>query len=160
MTGHFARGTEVAVERSKEEAKRLVIKYGATGYMVMDGSHFASICFNLHSRNVKIDIPIPDMQDREFTHYKANTKAETYKERTPEVAYKKWEGACRQKWRVLILLLKANLEAVENGAVKFDEAFMPYFMLADGQTVAEKFAPTIEKTIKTGKLPKLLGSGS
>ena len=150
----YAKGTGVSVERSKEEAKRLLMKYGATRYMVMDGSHVASVLFNLHERNLKINIPLPDREDEEFTHTTGRKKA-----RSSADSHKLWEKACRQKWRVLILLLKANLEAVEIGAVKFDEAFMPYFMTADGYTVAEKFLPTIDKTIKTGKLPKLLGTG-
>lgn len=153
MAGRYAKGTGVSVERSKEEAKRLLMRYGATGYMVMDGSHLASVLFNLYSRNIKINIPLPDRDSKEFTHTTGRGKTRSFAD-----AHKLWEKACRQKWRVLILLLKANLEAVEIGAVKFDEAFMPYFMLADGQTVAEKFMPTIDKTIKTGKLPKLLSS--
>jgi hypothetical protein len=64
--------------------------------------------------------------------------------------------ACRQRWRALALVIKAKLEAVESGIATFDEEFMNWILLPNGQTVGDMIRPKIEQVYLTGELPPLL----
>jgi hypothetical protein len=66
------------------------------------------------------------------------------------------EVARRQRWRALALAIKAKLEAVESGIATFEEEFMAYIVLPDGQTVGEFLSPQIEAAYSSGRMPPLL----
>lgn len=59
--------------------------------------------------------------------------------------------AQRQRWRILLLLVKAQIEAVECGLMKFDEAFLPWMLLRDGSTVYETMLPQLPAEAKSLK---------
>ena len=42
-----------------------------------------------------------------------------------------------------MLLVKAQLEAIECGLMKFEEAFLPWMVLKDGKTVMETMVPQL-----------------
>jgi hypothetical protein len=81
-------------------------------------------------RRIRLQLPSPD--DPEFTH----TPAQGW-QREPAKARQLWEQAVRQRWRALLLMVKAKLEAIASGIVTWDEEFLPYTVLATGQTVSE-----------------------
>jgi hypothetical protein len=53
----------------------------------------------------------------------------------------RWEQDVRECWRALLLLIKANLEAVDRGIVRAEEAFMAFLIAPSGQTVGEIVLP-------------------
>jgi len=61
---------------------------------------------------------------------------------------------------VLLLLIKANLEAVENGILKPEEVFLPWLMLPDGSTVGQRMCPGIPGALQSGKIRALPFPGS
>ncbi|MGO2112569.1 MAG: hypothetical protein ACTH31_13250 [Pseudoclavibacter sp.] len=65
----YAKNTEVTVERSRAELEKTLGRYGAThfGYLSEPGS--AVIAFRLGARQVRFSLPLPDRNDREFTHH-------------------------------------------------------------------------------------------
>jgi hypothetical protein len=71
-----------------------------------------------------------------------------------------WEQAGRQKWRALVLVIKAKLEAVEAGIVTFEEEFLAHIMLPDGRTVGEWTRPQLEAVYSDGSMPALLPGGT
>lgn len=147
----FAKDTSVSVERTKGEIERIIQQYGATGFATGWRGTQASIQFEMNDRRVRFALPLPDRTAREFTH----TPGKNLKRHPIDVA-KHWEQACRQRWRALLLAIKAKLEAVECGIVTFDEEFMPYLVTENGMTIAERIVPQLTSIIQTGNLPPLL----
>ncbi len=78
------------------------------------------------------------------------------RQRSPEAARQAWEQACRQRWRALVLVVKAKLEAVETGITTFEQEFMAHIVLPDGKTVGERVRGAIAQAYATGKTPRLL----
>lgn len=131
----YAQNTAVPVERSKMEIERTVLKYGATGFITgWRKNDQALVTFEMNDRRVRFILPLP--------HDDTNTK--------------KWEKECRRLWRALALCIKAKLEAVESGISQFEEEFMPYFVMSNGMTVAERIIPDLTNIISTGNMPPLL----
>jgi hypothetical protein len=56
----------------------------------------------------------------------------------------------------LALAIKAKLEAVESGIATFEEEFLAYVVLPDGQSVGQHVLPNIEQAYVTNKMPPLL----
>lgn len=157
----FARGTDVPVARSKAEIETLLTRYGATAYATGYNSEVAMVTFEAHGRRLQFNLPVPSKNERRFTHMKHH--GETYVERPSGQPERMWEQEQRQRWRALVLVIKAKLEAVQSGVETFESAFLAQIVLpasAGGGTVGERLVPQIESIYAGGKLPKLLGMGS
>ena len=61
-----------------------------------------------------------------------------------------------QRWRALLLVVKAKLEAVEAEIATFEEEFLPHIVLPNGRTVGEMALPEIERAYQGGRTPALL----
>lgn len=133
--GRYAQGTEVPVDRSQQEIVRLFHRYRIDTYAFGAERGRASVAFEFQDMPIRVGIPVP-------------TRPGAQKVRNPQTgrmvdAYARWEQEVKECWRALVLLLKANLEAVERGIVTVAEAFMAYLVAADGtQTLGEIFLPT------------------
>lgn len=147
----YAQNTEVSVDKSKAEIERILARYGASdfGYMWSDHGTRVRILFRLENRNIRFDLPMPPKKDFEYT--------ETGKPRKyQDTIDKAWEQACRQRWRALVLVIKAKLEAIESGITTFADEFLAATLLTDGRTVGEWAGPQVEHTYQTGEMPPLL----
>lgn len=125
--GKYAEHTKVPVERSRAEIEKTLKRYGADGFMYGDADGRAVVMFRMEKRHVKFMIGIPDDAREE-----------------------------RQRWRVLLLVIKAKLESVESGVEEFDDAFMAQIVLPDGKTVGQTMRPQIASAYETGAMPPLL----
>lgn len=152
--GRYASSTSVSPDKSRAEIERTVTRYGADsfGYGWQDDQ--AMITFRVEGKLVRFMLAMPDRDAEEFTLTPSRKH-----ERHPDDAFKAWEKGCRQIWRALALVVKAKLEAVEAGIVSFEEEFLPYLVLPNGQTVAKWVLPEVAKAYETGKAPKLLMPG-
>ena len=79
-------------------------------------------------------------------------------QRTETAAFAEWQQACRQRWRALALVIKAKLEAVETGIATFEQEFLAYIVLPNGQSVGDTAIPAIEAAAAGKDLPPLLGN--
>jgi hypothetical protein len=154
----YAKDTNVSVAQSRAEIEEITMKYGASGF----GSGFqgdrAMVMFEMHNRRVRFLLPLPARSDVRFTTQITNQHSSTRRPRSPEAAAAAWEQACRQRWRALLLAIKAKLEAVECKISEFDSEFLANIVMPDGSTVGEKIVPQMETIAKTGKLPPMLGA--
>jgi hypothetical protein len=132
MATTYAKGTSVAVDRSEAEIRALLRRYGATGFIIGESMGRAQIAFEMHDRRVIMRLVLPERSEKRFHQTAARRTT-----RSPEVALQLWEQACREKWRSLVLALKAKLEAVQSGIETFDQAFMAHIMLPSGDTIGE-----------------------
>ncbi len=153
MNGQYAKSTTVSVEKSRAEIESTLTRYGALRFMVAmdyeDGK--AAVQFESNGRHIKFMLTLPVRDDKEFTASHGGRR-----KRSEESAYKAWEQACRQKWRALLLAIKAKLEAVESGIAEFDDEFLAYIVLPGGQQLGSRIRPEIESIYNTGEVPRLM----
>ena len=67
-----------------------------------------------------------------------------------------WQQACRQRWRALLLIIRAKLEAVESGITTLESEFLANIVLPDVGTVGQWLAPQLEQANATGSMPPML----
>ena len=147
----YAASTDVPADRSRSEIERTLERYDATSFAYgWEGSR-ALIGFRIGARQYRYLLPLPDRNADEFRY----TPARGY-ERSASDQKQAWEQACRQRWRALALVVKANLEAVEAGILTVEQAFLGATMLPSGATVQEWLEPQIAETYRTGQMPALL----
>lgn len=125
MSSRYAAHTKVPIERSRAEIERVLAKYGCDAFVSGWSNEGAIIQFSHKGRSVRISVPY-DNENR--------------------------ERAERQRWRILLLLVKAQLEAVECGLLKFEEAFLPWMVLKSGATVYETMLPQLPAEAATLRL--------
>lgn len=138
----YASTTSVSVERSRLEIERLCHRHKCDqfGSAINYITGTARVQFRAQNRIIRFELSLP--------------KSEEFRQTA------KWEQACRSRWRALVLVLKAKLESVENEIASFEEEFMPYIVMPNDQTLGAIMTPLIADAYSSGKMPKLLGSGS
>ena len=148
----YARNTSTSIERSKGEIERTLRRYGAdnivTGMSAAQGLAF--VAFHYRRLPLRIRIPLPPADDERFSRSVGGKR-----KRTPDRARTEWEKACRQQWRVLLLLIKGNLEAVENGVMAAEEVFLPWLVLGGRVTVFDNVREGIADALQSGQLKAL-----
>jgi hypothetical protein len=154
----FAADTSVSVDRSKAEIERLLARYGAQQFMAGWRDGEACIGFVIERRTIRFLLPLPDRAADEFTKTPAGRRR-----RSADDAARAWEQACRSRWRALLLVIKAKLEAVAVGISTIEDEFLAWTVLpgGDGRTVGDVLRPQIAASIESGKPARLLlGGGS
>lgn len=137
----FAATTSVSVEKSRGEIESTLSRYGATHFAYATEPGRAVIMFVCRDRKIRFVVKLPDLLSREFTH----TPAKGLRRSGPE-QHAAWEQACRQKWRALLLSIKAKLEAVDAGIAEFEEEFLSYVVdPATNTTVYESIRENIQQ---------------
>lgn len=144
----YAKETKVPVIQSRAEIERLLGKFKCSQFMC--GTDYdrgiARVQFKAHNRIVRFVIALPDRQ--QFARFGARRGAE------------RWEQAERQKWRALLLVIKAKLECVESQIATFEEEFLAQIVMPNDRTVAELVLPQIESVYSGGAMRPLLGEGA
>jgi hypothetical protein len=155
MSGHYAQRTSVDSGATRAEIERTLTKYGAKSFMYGWDENRAALAFTINDRQVRFVLPMPDRNDRRFTHTPAKGQA-----RSADAAAKEYDQAVRQSWRALALVVKAKLEAVASGIVTFDQEFFAHLVLPNNQTVFEAAGPAVVTAYETGTIGPLLQLGS
>lgn len=128
----FAEYTKVPVEQSRAEIERTLTKYGAKSFAYFTEEGRAIIVFEANNRRIRFDLPVP--------------KGPTDKDARLK----------RQRYRALLLAIKAKLESVECKIETFEEAFLAHIVMPDGVTVAQHLKAPIEKAYVENRLVPLL----
>lgn len=136
----FAEHTRVPISRSKAQIEETLTRYGIEEFGFGTSQRGSGILFKKDGRCYKLNVPNPD--EKKFD------------------SDSQYERAKRQRWRILLLSLKAKLEEIEAGLVSFEDQFLAYMALPDGSTVGDfmKLPENIERLAKT-KMPKMLMGG-
>lgn len=154
----YAAKTEVPVERSRAEIERTLQRYGATSFAYGWDQTGAVVQFEAAGRRVRFVLPLPDRNDPAFTTCWRGEYGSVHW-RTQEAAQKLWEQACRQRWRALLLVIKAKLEAVEVGITTFEDEFLAHICLPQGGTVGEWARVEVARVYELGTALPALGPG-
>ena len=145
----YANKTTVNIEKSQIEIQKLLRKYGATKYAIDWENN--NLLFELHGRPVKIHVKDPDINDKEIQFTPSGIQ------RTPSKIQDSFKQAKRQMWRVMLLFLKATLEAIDMGVIELDQAMLPFFLLPNGKTISEQILPQLSSDISILSLPQFKG---
>lgn len=148
MSPTYATDTKVSVEKSRAELERVLQRYGADAFSYGHDPQRAVVMFAAHDRHVRFVLPLPPLSEYSFTP--------TGLRRSQASAQDAREKAMRQRWRALVLVVKAKLEAVESGITSFEEEFLAHVVLPSGETVGEWAAPQLEEVYATGEMPAIL----
>lgn len=151
----YAANTEVPVDRSKLELERILRRAGASQYGTAndDAAGRAVVYFRLSDRAIRLSVPLPKRS--EFVQDARRTRVLPAAEQE-----KRWEQACRTRWRGLVLIVKAKLQMIDLGLSDVEREFLPDIVLPDGRSVAELFKPMLAEAYSSGKMPPLLSDGT
>jgi hypothetical protein len=64
----------------------------------------------------------------------------------------KADAATRQRWRALVLVLKAKLEAVASGISTLESEFLSGIVLPNGMTIGQAMLPRLSEAVASGRL--------
>lgn len=133
----YATKTLVSVDRSQAEIRKILAKYGASGFAYAESGPLVYVLFEMQKRRIKFVVPLPKSQE---------TKNK-----------KHFDQLCRSRWRALVLAIKAKLECVDSGITTLEQEFLAHILLPNGKTVGNVMLPQIENSYRDGKMPPLLG---
>ena len=152
----YAESTTVPGEKSKAELDRMLSAADAARrFMGADDDRgVAFVVFEIVGRQVRIEVPLPKPADF------APKAGATYRTRTREHQQKAWEQGCRARWRALVLLIKAKLEAISLGLSTPEREFLADIFLPNGQRIHDALKEGIARAYIDGKMPPLLGEGA
>ncbi len=129
-------------------------RWGADGFMSSWEGTLSSIAFKYKGLEARITLAMPDRDSEEILYTPAKRLLRAVAEQ--ERAY---DQAVRQRWRALLLYIKANLEAIDSGIISFEQAFLPHFVLVDGRTVTDSLMPQIYSALEGKELLPMLSQG-
>lgn len=144
----YAATTKVPVAKTRLEIDTLLERIGAAqrGTYVDDDKNLAVVGFVLGGAKYRIDVPLP--------RFAADPKKYFVSQAVRAKAERDHEQATRSRWRGVLLLLKAKIEAVRLGLTSFEKEFLADRVLGDGRTVQQSI-PDIIRTGLAGGPPQL-----
>jgi len=155
MTGRYAKETSVSVAQTRAEIEDLVTRYGASEFGAFSREGRAVIGFKIPRDDghvvVRVDLPLPARDDEAFAYTPTIRLL-----RAHDARFKAWEQACRSRWRALLLVIKAKLEAVECGISTLEREFLYDIVTGDGRTVGQILQADLGLLIEEGRAPPLL----
>jgi hypothetical protein len=148
----YAEGTSVTIEKTKAEIETLLRKRGCEKFGSLEDGPRAIVMFEFKGKAIRFTMPLPRRDEKRFTQ----APRQTWKPRPAEAAYRAWEQACREKWRALLLGIRAKFSNVDAGIATFEQEFMGKIVMPDGKTVEEHVLPRIEQAYLSGKAMPLM----
>lgn len=153
----YAEGTSVPVSRSREELHYMLERVGCdeVGYAAGTNGR-ARVAFKVKGLMFAMLVEIPD----ESTFTRTSKDPRRARIRTPEQRRDAWLAEERRRWRAMVLIVKAKLEAIASGVSTFEGEFMANVVMANGRLLGEEMVPRLGELVKSGCVPSLmLGPG-
>ena len=147
----YASGTQVPEYRSRAEIERLLMRYGADEFGYVTRKAEALIGFVYNGIRIQMSVPLPDREDPKFASTPTGRTT-----RSDSRAFNEWQKEIRRRWRSLCLVIKALLVGVDDGVLRFEEAFLPYVVMGDGLTICQHVLPHMQKALESGRMPNTL----
>jgi len=148
----YAATTTVPITRSRAEIEDLLQKHKATQYLTAHDTErgVAIVQFKIQNRIVRFTVKLPRLDDyAKLRSRKGSTWSPPASDAQKQA---KADQDGRQRWRALLLVIKAKLECVENGIATFEEEFLAHIVLPNDQTVGEAILPRVAQVYEHGGL--------
>ncbi len=158
--------TNVAVEKSQSEIRKLLMTFGADEFQFGEGTgtdeaRWSGISFRHEGHMVMMRVPLREM-DSATVSYLAAKAQRAHTRSLSDIEREYWEQEERRIWRVLFWSLKARIVAIEEGLEEFEQAFLAHLVdPSTGMTLWQYVQPAIARGdfLLGGKGLKALGSG-
>lgn len=138
----YASGTTVTVANSQQEIARTLHRYQIDTYTFGQMPGLAQVEFVVRSMPVRIRVDIPTRPAKQLgTNPSSGRQVDLWKAHDQQV---------KERWRALLLFIKASLESVELGIVTPEQAFMAFLVTGDGDTLGDKVLPAYRASIESG----------
>ena len=132
----YARNTTVSAIRTRNEIEETLERYGADGFAYATQGNLATVIFAMANRRIRFVLELPDPEDFRYTNHSPP------RERSDRAQREAYDQACRQRWRALLLVIKAKLEAVTAGISTIETEFLANIVLPDNTTAGEWMLPS------------------
>lgn len=149
----YAEGTTVDAGKSRLEIERLLQRHECSHIGVMHEPERAIIYFQRKGWAVQMAVPLPGSKD-------APNQRRTQQgwRWTTDSQRREWvEQKSKERWRQLLLVLKAKFTALEEGVETFEQGFFAYLVVG-GVHLGEKLLPAVRQAQEKGT-QLLLGAG-
>lgn len=171
----YAQNTSVPMDRSRSEAEKTLMRYGATGFAYAweqrdepyphpsdcpecKGTRVRSSDSQQNVRCGRFPWNAPKQITRDVVTiaFKMGTRQVRLEVPMPhesEAGTKaRAEADTRQRWRALVLVLKAKLEAVASGISTLEHEFLANMVMNDGRTIGQAILPRLSDAVSSGRL--------
>lgn len=141
MPSTFAQNTTVSIEKSRREIEAMLSKYGATKTLFGNDSEAGEsiVQFEKNSLRIRFVLKLPSITEKRFDPSRLSRRD------SATVRRELWEQGCRQKWRALVLSIKAKFETVENQIGVFETEFLANIVIGDdSRTVSDVVVPQLK----------------
>lgn len=162
----YAKGTTVPVEKTLEEIRRLLKRYGCEGFAQVEQGGRMAIQFILDGLQYRftVDEPIEEeWKEAYYTDRYANTSLSpsAIRNRMERMDWQKeLDAEVRRRWRARLLWLKATLEFAESdGREVIRQALLSQLVLPGGNTMDQWAATALPEAYAKGGMPPLLTGG-
>jgi len=145
--GQYANNTTVSPEKTQSDIRETLRKYGARKFGVMEEDGKAHVMFEINNLMIQLTVELPDVNDF--------LKTSAGRSRKKSAANEAHVQAIRQRWRALLLAIKAKLEAIECGISTIEKEFMAFVIMPDGRSLSDHILPKLNEMSHTGKMPRL-----
>lgn len=136
MRGRYASATEVSIGRTKAAIESLLVRHGAHDFASGWNATHDTMQFSLHSHTIRFVLPRIDPQTLAVSP--------AGRKRKPAAASKAMDQANKQRWRALLLVIRAKIEAVEAGIAIFEQEFLAFIVQPNGMTIGDMIVPRIQ----------------
>lgn len=146
----YAQRTQVSADRSEGQLKTLLARAGAAQIITgWDGDgRRIMLAFRLARLSIRIVVPLPTQDEARRT-----PKGRIRAARASAAAM---DQETRRRWRALLLVVKAKLEAVSSGISTMEQEFLAHVVIPGGQTIGDVALPQLRELADSGKSPVLM----
>lgn len=116
----------------------MLMKYKARKTAFLTDDNFATVIFEIQDYQVKIDLPVPQKADFRLSP--------TGNSRKPDAIEKAFLKAIDTRWKVLALVIKAKLQAIEHGVTSIENEFLAQIVLSENRTIRDTVASQLTES--------------
>lgn len=153
MTARYAANTTVSVQQTRMDLETVLLNYGADQLTYGWQKHgAAAVGFRMRGMFVSLQVPLPTPKEFE--------RDGRGRRRTPRQQQTAFEQGERQRWRAVLILVKAKLEACASGISTIQREFLADTLFAAGgggtMKVDDWLLPQLEESYASGGTPQML----
>ena len=146
MSKTYASGSGVPVSRSRQHLEQLLVAHGAEGFAYGWTAEADRVEFVWQGQRVRFTLPRPKREKFALTPSGLVRSDKQIQAAT--------DAEDRRRWRGLLLVVRAKIEAVESGIAVFEEEFLAFIVMPNDRTVGEILLPQLQDgTIARKLLP-------
>ncbi len=149
----YAETTEVTVDRSLGQIQATLKQHGGSRFVYGEDDEKFMIGFEMQARRYRFVVPLPQATDKDIRY------TPTGKVRLNGTIAPLLEQGRRQRFRALLLVLKAKLEAVDTGITSLEDELLSALVLPNDTTFGQWAKPQVEAAYSLGTMPPMLALG-